>query len=506
MSGFVSLVGAGPGDPGLITVAGRDRIQRAEVIVYDRLIAPSLLDYAPSACERIFAGKSPEHKALSQTEINDLLVERGLRGQTVVRLKGGDPFVFGRGGEEALALVAAGVPFEVIPGVTSAVAAPAYAGVPVTHRGLASSFAVVTGHEDDEKPDTSVDWSRLATAVDTIVVLMGGAALARVSQALIVSGRDPETPAVSIEWGTTTGQRSVSAPLVEIAHSVREAGLRTPLLTVIGPSASLRDQLSWFEGRPLFGKRILVTRSRHQASALADLLRREGATPIEMPTIELAAVASDTQLEAMAQRLEARDYAWCLLTSTNAVEWLFAYLERTGRDARAFAGCRIGVLGTATGETLRRYGLRADLTATEFSSDGLRQAMPEDLHGARILLPRGEGGNPTLVTGLQSRGATVDEVTLYDSRPPAQPDEEALSLLRDRRIDLATFASSSSVRNLKALLGDDFSLLQDVTIACIGPMTAATARELGLAVSVEPPVHTIPALVDALKTYLTSQP
>ena len=505
MSGFVSLVGAGPGDPGLLTLAGRDRLSRADVVVYDRLISPALLDYAPPEAERIFAGKSPQAKALSQDEINALLVERGRAGQRVVRLKGGDPFVFGRGGEEALALVAAGSPFEVVPGVTSAIAAPAYAGVPVTHRGLASSFAVVTGHEDDEKDETSVDWAALATAVDTLVVLMGAAALDGVSKRLIVGGRAADTPAVSVEWGTTTEQRSVSAPLESIAATVRGAGLRTPLLTVIGPSASLHERLNWFEGRPLFGRRVLVTRARHQASALADLLRREGASPIELPTIELAAVADDAELDAMVRRLASRDYAWCLLTSTNAVDWLCAAVVQRGHDARLFAGCKLAALGTATAESLKQRGLIADLTAGEFTSDGLLAAMPADLSGARVLLPRGDGASPGLVAGMRERGATVDEVVLYESRAPAEPDAEALRWLREGRIDVVTFASSSSVRNLKALLGPDFERLRDVIVACIGPVTASTARELGLEVAVEPSHHTIPALVAALKEHLLAK-
>jgi uroporphyrinogen III methyltransferase/synthase len=331
VSGFVSLVGAGPGDPGLLTLAGRDRLAVADVVVYDRLIDPSIVDHAPRETERIFAGKSPESKALSQDEINALLVEKARAGKRVVRLKGGDPFVFGRGGEEALALAAAGMPFEVIPGVTSAVAAPAYAGVPVTHRGLASSFAVVTGHEDDEKDTASVDWRRLATAVDTIVVLMGGAALTAVAKALIAGGRDPETPAVSIEWGTTTRQRSVSAPLSGIASAVRSAGLGTPLLTLIGDVASLREQISWFEDRPLFGKRVLVTRTRDQTSALSGLLRREGAFAIELPAIELVPVASEEELEAVTRRLEQRAYGWCLFTSPNAVERIFRHLDAPRR-------------------------------------------------------------------------------------------------------------------------------------------------------------------------------
>ncbi len=503
MLGFVSLVGAGPGDPGLLTLAGRDRLERADVVVYDRLIDPSLLDFAPETAERVYAGKAAAQKAMSQDEINTLLVERGSAGQRVVRLKGGDPFVFGRGGEEALALVAAGVPFEVVPGVTSAVAAPAYAGVPVTHRGLASSFAVVTGHEDDDKPETMVDWSALATSVDTIVVLMGGAALAKVATSLIDGGRDASTPCVSVEWGTTTRQRSTSAPLVEIASTVRSSGLGSPLLTVIGRVAELREHLSWFESQPLYGKRVLVTRTRRQASALSDLLRREGAVPVELPALQMVPVATDEQLEGVTSQLEARRYDWCLFTSTNAVNFVLEYLERTNRDARIFAGCKLAALGSATAASLASHGLRADLTAGEFTSAGLLEAMPIDIGGARVLLPRAEGGSEELYGGLKVRGANVEELVLYDSAVPDAPDAETLQAVRDGAIDAVTFASSSSVRNLKALLGPDFASLQDATVACIGPVTAKMAREEGLDVKIEPSTHTIPALVEALKAYYT---
>jgi uroporphyrinogen III methyltransferase/synthase len=502
MAGFVSLVGAGPGDPGLLTLAGRDRLEHAEVVVYDRLIDPSLLDYAPAAAERVYAGKAAAARVMSQDEINALLVERGLSGKRVVRLKGGDPFVFGRGGEEALALAAAGVPFEVVPGVTSAVAAPAYAGVPVTHRGLASSFAVVTGHEDDEKPESSVDWRALAGSVNTIVVLMGGAALAGVTAALIEGGLAADTPCVSVEWGTTTRQRSVTSALGEIAGAVRDAGLGSPLLTVIGRVTELRRHLSWFEGRPLYGKRVLVTRTRRQASALSELLRREGAVPIELPALELTPVATDAQLEAVVVKLAARDYDWCLFTSPNAVEFIFDYLGRTRRDARLFAGCRLAALGAATAAALHEHGLRADLIASEFTSAGLLEAMPLDIGGARVLLPRAEGGSEDLYGGLKVRGAQVEELVLYDSALPSAPDDETLRLVREGSIDVVTFASSSSVRNLKAMLGDDFARLSDaVVVACIGPVTAQTAREAGLTVAVEPSTHTIPALVEALKAH-----
>jgi uroporphyrinogen III methyltransferase/synthase len=501
MPGFVSLVGAGPGDPGLLTLAGRDRLEHAEVVVYDRLIDPSLLDFAPAAAERVYAGKSAAGKTMVQGEINALLVERARADKRVVRLKGGDPFVFGRGGEEALALAAAGIPFEVVPGVTSAVAAPAYAGVPLTHRGLASSFAVVTGHEDEEKAQSSVDWRALATAVDTIVVLMGGAALGSVAAALIDGGRAADTPCVSVEWGTTTAQRAISAPLGQIAATVRDARLGSPLLTVIGRVADLRQHLAWFENRALFGKRVLVTRTRRQASVLSELLRGEGAVPVELPSLELVPVATEAQMDAMAARLAARGYDWCLFTSPNAVDFVFDYLDRSQRDSRVFAGCRLAALGSATAAALGARGLRADLTASEFTSAGLVEAMPLDIGGARVLLPRAEGGSEELYGGLKTRGAQVDELVLYESAIPAAPDPETLRQVREGRIDAVTFASSSSVRNLEALLGEDFSRLKDSVVACIGPVTAKTAREAGLTIAVEPVTHTVQALVEALKAY-----
>jgi uroporphyrinogen III methyltransferase/synthase len=499
--GFVSLVGAGPGDPGLLTLAGRDRLVAADVVIYDRLIGGAILDHVGPKAERIFAGKEASRHALSQGQINDLLVAKAREGKRVVRLKGGDPFVFGRGGEEALALVAAGVPFEVIPGVTSAVAAPAYAGVPVTHRGLASSFAVVTGHEDDTKDEASVNWARLATAVDTIVVLMGGAALAGVAKALIAGGRPSETPAVSIEWGTTPQQRTVSSSLGGIATAVKSAGLGTPLLTVIGEVVSLQDKIAWFGRGALAGKRVLVTRTRDQASALSDLLRRAGAVPIELPTLELEVVASEAELDAAARRLAARTYAWCLFTSPNAIDHFFEYLQRTNRDARVFGICRIAALGSATATALRSRGLIADLVASEFTSSGLLESLPSELAGQRVLLPTAEGANPALATGLRSRGAEVEELRLYQSVVPKTVDAEVLQLVREGRLDIATFASSSAVRNLATLLGEDFKRLNDGAVACIGPVTAATARELGLRVDIEPVTHTILALVESLKAY-----
>jgi uroporphyrinogen III methyltransferase/synthase len=329
--------------------------------------------------------------------------------------------------------------------------------------------------------------------------------LPHVASALIKGGRAPETPAVSVEWGTTIEQRSVTAPLADIAQTVRDAGLGTPLLTVVGNVAGLREHIAWFESRPLFGKRVLVTRTRQQSSALAGLLRRQGAIPIELPALDIVPVATDEQLEAMTRRLEAKTYAWCLLTSANAVDSVMAYLDRSGRDARVFAGGRLAALGSATADALQRHGLRADLIAGEFSSTGLLDSLRGAGISGRVLLPRAEGANPALVAGLRAAGCDVDEVVLYESRPPAEVDPEALSQIRNSRIDVATFASSSSVRNLAELLGPGFEHLKRATIASIGPVTSQTAREYGLAVEVEPAEHTIPALVEALVQHYASK-
>ncbi|HXH22811.1 MAG TPA: uroporphyrinogen-III C-methyltransferase [Dehalococcoidia bacterium] len=505
--GFVSLVGAGPGDPGLLTLAGRDRLANADVVIYDRLVNPEILEHVRQGAELVFAGKSPAGHTLTQEQINDLLVQKAREGKRVVRLKGGDPFVFGRGGEEGLALAAAGVAFEVVPGVTSAVAVPAYAGVPVTHRGLASSFAVVTGHEDDSKQEESVDWERLATAVDTLVVLMGGSALASTASRLIAAGRDPETPAISVQWGTTADQRSVAAPLREIASRVRAAGLGTPLLTVIGEVGRLRESLSWFESLPLFGKTVLVTRTREQSSALSRLLRAQGARAVELPTIELVPL-DDNEAWAAARALGLGDYTWCLFTSANGVEQFWRAVVGVGWDARVFK-CLVAAIGRATAEALRSHSIVPDLVATESTSEGLLEALVEwakrsgvpamqSLQGARFLYPRAADARDVLAEGLRAQGATVDEVLLYEARVPGVPHRAALDIIRSGRVDAVTFASSSSVRNLAAMLGPDLQQLRTATVACIGPVTAATARELGFEVSVEPAEQSIAALVEAL--------
>ena len=495
----VALVGAGPGDPDLITVGAVARLAQADVVVYDRLANPVLLQHAPAAAERIYAGKTPDRHTLSQDEINALLIEKAREGKRVVRLKGGDPFVFGRGGEEAQALAAAGVPFEIIPGISSAIAAPAYAGIPVTHRGIATSFAVITGHEDASKDSSAIDWSRIAIGADTLIFLMGVGSLDEIAANLVQHGRDPSTPAAVIEWGTLPRQRTVTGTLATIATDVEDAGLEPPAVTVVGDVARLRDGLRWFDNRPICGKRVLVTRTREQASHLSSLLAAYGAEPIELPTIEIVQTASAAEVDAVIDDLRTSAYNWAIFTSPNAISIFTQHLHDHGLDARAFGRARIAALGPGTADALARVGLIADLVPDEYIAEGLAAAFqPHVVRGQRFLLPRAEGARETLVDALTARGAAVDELLLYRAAVPRDPDTEGLRRLRAGEIDIVTFASSSAVRNLVEMLDGDLEPLRRVRIAAIGPVTAETIRGYGLTVDIQPTSYTIPALVSAI--------
>jgi uroporphyrinogen III methyltransferase/synthase len=503
--GRVWLVGAGPGDPGLITVAGVAALAEAEVVVYDRLVSAQLLKLAPSAAERIFVGKEASAHTLTQPEINALLVEKAHEGKRVVRLKGGDPYVFGRGGEEAEALAEAGIPFEVVPGVTSAVAVPAYAGIPVTHRGLASSFAVITGHEDPTKAETAIDWSKLATGVDTLVFLMGTATLPQIVEKLVENGRPAATPVAVIRWGTTPAQEVVTGTLADIVRRVKKARLEPPAITVVGDVVRLREKLRWFDSpqaKPLFGKRVLVTRTRQQASALSRLLAEEGAEPIELPTLELVPCADAGRLRRALGALTRGRYQWVVFTSANGVDVFCRHLKVAGHDARAFAGARICAIGPGTAAALAARGLQTDLVPEEFVAESVVEALArQKVARQRILLPRAEGARRELVSGLRALAARVDELPLYVAAPPDSPESEALRRLRAGEVDVVTFASSSAVTNLLKLLDGDTAPLKGPLIACIGPVTARTAREAGLEVGVESKEHTIPGLVAALRAH-----
>ena len=507
--GHVWLVGAGPGDPGLITVAGLAALRRAEVVVYDRLAAPALLDEAPADAERIDAGKRVGDHTMTQDEIHALLVTHGLAGKRVVRLKGGDPFVFGRGGEEAIALADAGIPCIVIPGVTSAIGGLARGGIPVTHRAVATSFAVITGHEDPSKPEAGVHWDRLATSVDTLVVLMGVGNIDGIAAALIAGGRDAATPAALVQQASTPAQRVLTSTLGEIAAAARDAKIEAPALFVVGDVAGLQPLLDPAHLAPLAGKRVLVTRTRAQASTLADTLRAEGAWPVLLPALEIEERIDGDAFREVARNLMLGRYRWTVFTSPNAVDAFLDALWETGGDARLLRGNLICAIGPGTARALAARHIHADLIPAEAIGEGVVAALAarqgeEAIAGARILLPRAEGARDVLPDGLRAAGAEVEEMTLYLAAPPAAAPPEALAAVRAGQIDIATFTSSSTVRNLATLLGGDLSPLRSATIVCIGPIVAEAAREHGLEPHVVAEEHTIEGMVAALRAYVHS--
>ncbi len=494
MVGKVYLVGAGPGDPGLITLRALEVLRQAQVVVYDRLANPRLLDEAPPEAERIDVGKGPGRHRATQEEIHRILIDRAREGKRVVRLKGGDPFVFGRGGEEARALRAAGIPYEVVPGVTSAVAAPAYAGIPVTHRGLTSAFAVVTGHEDPTKEGSDLDWEALAR-VGTLVILMGVGRLPALVERLKAAGMDPRTPAAVVERGTTPRQRTVVATLETLVERVQAAGIRPPAVTVVGPTAALARELAWLpEARPLLGRRIVVTRSRAQASALRAGLEALGAEVIEVPTIRIEPPADPAPVDDALRDLSRWD--WVVFTSVNGVEQVWARLEALGLDARAFAPVRIAAVGAATAAALADRGLRADAVPASYRTEALPDALGEAA-GRRILLLRADIAPPTLARALVERGAQVTSIVAY--RTVQEAIDPAVRAAVEEA-DALTFTSASTVRNFFAAL----PVPRRARIFCIGPVTAAEARAHGLRVDGVAEVHTIPGLIETVVRGLTA--
>lgn len=473
------LVGAGPGDPGLLTVRGASLLAHADVVVHDRLVDQAVVRLARSGAEVIDVGKWPGHP-VAQDQINALLVERGRAGQLVVRLKGGDPFVFGRGGEEAQALLEAGVPFDVVPGVSAAMAVPAYAGVPVTHRDLSGAVSVVSGYRAGEAE--GVDWGALAKAGGTVVVLMGAGRRTEIASRLLAGGRDPGTPVLAVRWGTQPAQRSIRTTLAGLP----DVALESPVTLVIGPVAGL--DLAWFERRPLFGRTVVVTRAETQAESLVATLAEAGAEAVELPVIALADPADGgTALSRAAARIGS--YEWVVVTSVNTVGRLFGLL----RDARALGQARVAAIGAATAAALAERGVVADLVPDRYVAEALVEAFPPPPSGGgRVLLARAAEARQVLPAGLSAKGWQVDVVEAYRVRP-ASPGPDALAAAR--RADVVTFTAPSVVRAFVDLVGPD---AVPPVVACIGPVTAAEARHQGLAVAVEAPVHTTGGLVDAL--------
>lgn len=499
-AGKVYLVGAGPGDPGLISRKGLECLSQADVVVYDHLLDENLLDSVPLEVERIYAGKSVGQHALEQEEINQLLVDKANTGKTVVRLKGGDPFVFGRGGEEAAALTDNHIPFEVVPGVTSAVAVPAYAGIPVTHRGVASSFAVITGHEDPGKANSSIHWDKLATGVDTLVFLMGLQNLPQIVEQLLKHGRLADTPVAVIKDGTRPEQKTVVGSLSDIVGKVEEQHFTSPVIIIVGEVVRLRDKLRWFDNRPLSGKRILVTRSRHQASVLSKLLSKQGAQPIELPAIDIRPTADTRKLDKAIANLAG--YHWLVFTSVNGVEAFFQRLISLKLDSRALKGLKIGAIGSATAGALQSKGIVPDYLPEVYTSQGLLAGLGRfNVAGQRFLLPRADIADKELTDGISRLGAEADDIAVYQTVAPKAAITQAKNMLLTGEIDVITFTSSSTVSNLVAVFKKGSPAVNNAKIACIGPKTAETAANAGLRVDIVASQQTMPGLVAAIEQY-----
>ncbi|MDS1030698.1 uroporphyrinogen-III C-methyltransferase [Bacillota bacterium LX-D] len=497
--GYVYLVGAGPGDPGLLTIKGQQCIQKADVVVYDRLVGKKLLGYVRSDAELIYVGKSPERHTLRQEEINELLLKKALEGKIVTRLKGGDPFVFGRGGEEAEILQENGVQFEIVPGITSAIAVPAYAGIPVTHRNCTSTIGIVTGNEDPTKEDSSISWDKIATGMGTLVFLMGMANLPKIVHKLVTNGRSADTPVALIRWGTRPEQETLVGTLSDIVAKAEKVGFKNPAIIIVGEVVTLRDKLQWFEQKPLFGKRIVVTRSREQASALTNCLEQLGAEVVEFPTIEITPPADYSLLD---QELEnIASYKWIIFTSANGVRAFFKRLRDLKMDIRSLYGINICAIGPKTSEALENYGLCVEYVPEEFVAEAVIAGLQDKItEGDKVLLPRADIARKVLPEALKKIGAEITEVAVYRTVRSENNLPMLLELFENNQIDIITFTSSSTVRNFIETLpqGQKLDLLNKPKIACIGPITAQTAKDFGLDVHIVASEYTIEGLVQAL--------
>ena len=502
--GICYLAGAGPGDLGLVTLKVKEIVERAEVIVFDHLCNPEILKWAPSGVEIIYAGKKAGQHTLKQDEINALLVKKTSAGKNVVRLKGGDPFLFGRGGEEAVALAEAGLRFEIVPGVTSAIAAPAYAGIPVTHRDHTSQLTIFTGHEDPEKAESSLDYARIAGAPGTKVMLMGVERIAAITEKLRAHGLADGTPVALVRWGTTGRQQTLAGTLADIAQKVAAADFKAPqAVAVIGEVATLREKLNWFETRPLFGRRIVVTRTRAQAGALSAQLRALGADVFELPTIRIEPPTDAREFAELVQDVHA--YDWLVFTSPNGVTAFFDMFFKLYNDARSIGGVRIAAIGPATAAKVREYHLAVDLQPAEYVAEAVVAEFAKEgsVENQRILIARAEQARDVLPNQLTKLGDIVDVAVAY--RTVAETDDVSGGIERFRAegADLITFTSSSTAEHFMAL---KLPLPPELKTASIGPITSQTMRDLGLSVDVETKTYDIPGLVAAIRAFYTGRP
>jgi len=516
-TGKVYLVGAGPGDPKLITVKGLECIKQADVVIYDYLANPRLFACAKPDAELIYVGKSGNKHTMEQKDINHLLVDKAKEGNIVTRLKGGDPLIFGRGGEEALELAKNDIPFEFVPGISSAYAVPAYAGIPVTHRGISSSVAFVTGHEDPTKPDSDINWEKLATGTGTLVFLMGVKNLPLIVEKLKECGRSSDTPIALIRWGTTTKQATMIGTLTDIVEKVKAANFKPPAITIVGEVVSLREKLKWFENKPLFGKRIIVTRARNQSSELVEIFENLGAEVIESPTIKIVPPENYDELDNAIKKIlnsqlptpclpigmanSQLPYDWVIFTSVNGVSYFLDRLRRLGSDVRDLKGIKLAAIGPATAKELKNLGLNVDYTPPDYRAESIIDGLKDKIDkNTKILIPRAKVAREILPEKLREFGARVDVATAYQTIVDDSCADKIKEMLEKKEVDIVTFTSSSTVKNFVKVLGemDVKKALENVTIASIGPITSNTAKELGLKVDISAKEYTIKGLVEAI--------
>jgi uroporphyrinogen III methyltransferase/synthase len=500
LTGKVYLVGAGPGDAGLLTLRGAELLRRADVVVYDSLVNRELLALAPDEAEVIFGGKRPRDRAIPQEELNQLLAEKAKAGKTVVRLKGGDPYIFGRGGEEAAGLHRDGVPFEVVPGISSIIAAPSYAGIPLTHRDHCSSFTVITGHEDPDKNESALDWERIAREPGTKVLLMGVERIGKIAAALEANGLPADTPAAMVRWGTMGRQQTITATLGTLADKVAKANFKAPAVTIIGSVSTLRDTLNWYENRPLFGQRVVVTRNRREAGKLSGQLRELGAEVLEIPTIK---ILPPTRNESLIEAITGiGSYDWIIFTSANGVEHFFDYFFKAFRDVRDLGSLRFAAVGPATAKKLREFHINIDLMPETYTAAATAKAMlaAQNVENISVLLARAESANPELPRLLEDKGAIVDDIAFYKTEPETADRNGAAEDFDANSADWITFASSSAVRNFDARFGLAKRCADNpkLKLASIGPETTKALKELGLKPAAKAKEHTIDGLAAAL--------
>ena len=499
-NGIVYLIGAGPGDPGLFTIKGKECLEKANVVIYDYLVNPALLEYAQEKAEKIYVGKERKSREIPQEQINQLLINKAKSGNIVARLKGGDPFIFGRGGEEAEALAKSQIPFEIVPGITSASAVPAYAGISLTHRDFTSSFIVATGHEDPTKEKSNLSWEALAKT-GTVVFLMGVTKIEENMKRLIEFGKPPQTPVAVISWGTLPKQQTITGTIAEIGKKVKEKRVKPPGIVVVGEVVNLRETINWFETKPLFGKKVLVTRARNQASVAVKLLEEQGAEAIEFPTIEIVPPESWDELDRAIDSLNT--YDWIIFTSVNGVLFFLERLKKNRKDLRELKGIKIATIGEQTAKSVENLGLDVDIIPNDYRAEGIVQSFRAiDMKAKRILIPRAKEAREMLPVELARMGADVQIVAAYETKKPSsKKTEEIRELLKEGKIDIVTFASSSAVKNFLSIFDNDREILSKTVVACIGPITAEAFREFAIRPAIICKKYTIEELTREIVYY-----